>query len=220
MIDLGGLFQADDGPGTFADEEILQDPVVRPAVQHPTALVADVSLYLPHRLLYLVVAAQCAHLETVRPAQQGRYRLVRFDGIDVQNVIAEPYLPRVAVLDEFQPFHEFRMFFTDVGTVHDDEVVLRHARGRRPQMALQNLVGVTFLQILRREPLCHVLQSQRFPEGGRDLVHENRPALQYARNHVLEATSFGFCHIARGGKIAAQLGQYSFCQYIVHGTVF
>src|SRR5680860_1526497 len=30
MIDLGGLLQTDDRPGTFADEEILKDPVVPP----------------------------------------------------------------------------------------------------------------------------------------------------------------------------------------------
>jgi hypothetical protein len=57
MIDLGVLLQTEDRPGTFADKEILQDPVVRPAVEHPTALVPEVALYLPHRFLDLVVAA-------------------------------------------------------------------------------------------------------------------------------------------------------------------
>src|SRR5680860_856179 len=51
MIDLGGLLQTDDRPGTFADEEILKDPVVPPAVEDPTAIFPDMPLYLPHRFL-------------------------------------------------------------------------------------------------------------------------------------------------------------------------
>lgn len=110
MVDYGVLLKADEGLLAFADKEVLQDLVVRPAVEDPAAPVPDMTLYPAHRFLLLVVSVKSLHLETVRPAHQGRYFILPVDGIYVQDIIAQTDLSGVAVLRELHPFHLFCMF--------------------------------------------------------------------------------------------------------------